>query len=527
MACVLALAGCMRPTEGPGTVPSGATRRFEAPAGLEADYRTLPPKGAATQGSAAGVAEAALLSAAEQAQRALVGDPRLLALCSWVADNVERTGGTPPHAAVDLAARHLGLFEPVPHLIVLGLPMEADLGARVQSEAGPMLQQLAYTHYGVLERPRDGGRLVVVALSWRWFEADPVPSRSKVGEAVTLRGKLADGYRTPELALTGPDGRSSRRPLGEGPRFATKVPFGSPGAYRVELLAQGPLGSTVVANFPVYVGVEPPREVRVTEAPLASLQDAPARLLELINRDRAQLGLAALALDAELGEVAARHSRDMLEHGFVGHTSPNTGSAAERVQAAGIRTGTVLENIGRGYSLEEVHDGLMASPGHRDNVLSPRVTHVGVGLVRDGDADHPALLVTQVFIRRASPIDLDDGARELLDALNQARKARGRPVLSTDSALGELATTGARRYFAEPQLAQQSLVQELNRQLGKQRLPYEQLATVMVVVDGLDQAASLEAALESRATHVGIGLAQGNRPDGVDHAIAVILLLAR
>jgi uncharacterized protein YkwD len=511
---------------GGGATTSATTRRFAAPAGLESDYRTLPPQGAAVSGPGSEAIVPGLERAAAATGRSLHGDPRLSALCAWVAAQVDSTGSTPPHAAVDLAAHHLGLFEPVPHLIVLGLPLDADLGERVQAEAAPMLKQLEYTHYGALAQERDGGRLVVVALSWRWFEADPVPSRSKIGDSITLRGKLNAGYRAPELAVTAPDGRSSRRTLGDGPRFQVKVPFGSSGTYRIELLAQGALGSTVVANFPVYVGVEPPREVSVTESALADLDDAPARFLQLINQERATLGLSALALDAEASEVASAHCRDMRDHGFVGHTSPTTGSAAQRVSAAGIRTGTVLENIGRGYGLEEVHQGLMSSPGHRDNVLSPRVTHVGVGLVQEGEADHPSFLVTQVFIRRASPIDLDAAPGELLEALNRERKARGQATLSRDATLDDAAAAGARRYFAEPKQAQQSLVQDVNDKLGKLRLPYKKLATVMVVVDGLDQAASVAAAAEAKASHVGIGIAQGTRPDGIENAIAVIMLLA-
>ena len=70
----------------------------------------------------------------------------------------------------------------------------------------------------------------------------------------------------------------------------------------------------------------------------------------------------------------------MAEHDFVGHVSPRTGTALDRVRAAGLQPELILENVGRAYSAQEAESGFMASPGHRANVLEAKARKIGVGV---------------------------------------------------------------------------------------------------------------------------------------------------
>src|SRR5690606_25050305 len=133
-------------------------------------------------------------------------------------------------------------------------------------------------------------------------------------------------------------------------------------------------------------------------------------LLAMLNTTRSEAGLRPLTEHAGLAEVALSHSEDMVAHDFIGHTSPSTGSAADRVRAASLSSGLVLENIGRGYGAQEIHRGLMESPGHRANLVNPDVTHVGVGVVAQQEGGRNAFIVTQVFVRMAERVDLSGGA---------------------------------------------------------------------------------------------------------------------
>ena len=130
----------------------------------------------------------------------------------------------------------------------------------------------------------------------------------------------------------------------------------------------------------------------VTDAPPAP--DLEAAMLRLINQARANEGLAPLAPDAELTEVARQHSADMLSRGYFAHTAPDGRSPFDRIDAAGMRYRTAGENLALAPTLEIAHRGLMNSPGHRANILRPEFGRVGIGIL---DAGVRGLMVTQNF----------------------------------------------------------------------------------------------------------------------------------
>ncbi|MDQ1488811.1 MAG: hypothetical protein QOD57_1809 [Actinomycetota bacterium] len=124
--------------------------------------------------------------------------------------------------------------------------------------------------------------------------------------------------------------------------------------------------------------------------------DPPARIVDLINRDRAAAGLAPLRGDAGVRGVADRWSRQMALAGGLQHNHGYLCRAAlERFGAAGVG-----ENVAVGSSLEEIHRHLMQSAPHRANVLDPGYQLVGVGAVRTPGG---LLYVTEDFLRRESP----------------------------------------------------------------------------------------------------------------------------
>ena len=122
-------------------------------------------------------------------------------------------------------------------------------------------------------------------------------------------------------------------------------------------------------------------------------------LLQLINTDRAKNGLSALTLDSSLSAAALSHSLDMQANGFFSHTSPTYGSFQARLAASGIRTLCAGENIARYATLEKAHAALMASEGHRANILGANYTHVGLGIVYD--SSQGAYIITEWFARLA------------------------------------------------------------------------------------------------------------------------------
>src|SRR5690606_14238861 len=111
---------------------------------------------------------------------------------------------------------------------------------------------------------------------------------------------------------------------------------------------------------------------------------------------------------------------------------PTTGSAADRVRAGGVRSSIVLENVARAYGISEAQQGLMNSPGHRANLLSREVTHVGVGIVLgDEVAGRRELFVTQLFTRVGAAVDLAQAHRKLVARIGSVRAVEEDPALGS------------------------------------------------------------------------------------------------
>jgi len=121
---------------------------------------------------------------------------------------------------------------------------------------------------------------------------------------------------------------------------------------------------------------------------------AEEQMLALLNADRAHAGLAPLQLDPALRDVARAHSEEMFELGYFSHVSPVHGDPAQRLAAAGIQYLVAGENLAYAPSVAAAHEGLMASPPHRANILNPSFTRVGIGVIR---SPNRGIMVTQDF----------------------------------------------------------------------------------------------------------------------------------
>lgn len=122
---------------------------------------------------------------------------------------------------------------------------------------------------------------------------------------------------------------------------------------------------------------------------------AEARMLQLVNRDRAANGVGPLSLDPSLSAIARAHSADMVQNGFFSHNSPTTGGPEERLNRSGVSWRAYAENVSYNSSVDASQASLMKSPAHRQNLLNPTYDTIGIGIVRGSNA----LFVTQVFIK--------------------------------------------------------------------------------------------------------------------------------
>ena len=102
-------------------------------------------------------------------------------------------------------------------------------------------------------------------------------------------------------------------------------------------------------------------------------------LVNLINGARAEAGLPQLAVNAALTAAAQGHSIDMACHGLISHTGSDGSSPSQRISAAGYFASFASEIIyGSGYP-QTAFDWWMNDQIHRNEILNPYVTELGVG----------------------------------------------------------------------------------------------------------------------------------------------------
>lgn len=266
---------------------------------------------------------------------------------------------------------------------------------------------LAATHWGFGGAPtrRERFRTVWVALiTVRSVALEPIPRAVEPGQSVHLRGQLLGPHlRRPRLIVQSPSG-VMREVAAGGDGGGLSLSSGAlreAGEHVLEILADGAFGPEVVALFGVWVGAAPAtvwarRHAGPTGA--VSAIEAEHQLLDLTNAERRRMNLAPLVADSRLQAMARAHAADMAESNFFGHSAPHRGSFEERFRGTGWRAMRAAENLSRSESIAEAHAGLLASPAHRANILSPGFTHVGIGVAtRRGQLGRTEYLITQVF----------------------------------------------------------------------------------------------------------------------------------
>jgi uncharacterized protein YkwD len=128
-----------------------------------------------------------------------------------------------------------------------------------------------------------------------------------------------------------------------------------------------------------------------------------ARLLELVNQARSAprscgarhyAAAPPLELSDDLSAAALEHSQTMARTGEFDHVDDAGQSPSDRVRHTRYRARLVGENIAAGMgTAEEALQGWLASPGHCENLMESRFTHLGAAVATNLDRD-PAVYWT-------------------------------------------------------------------------------------------------------------------------------------
>ena len=204
--------------------------------------------------------------------------------------------------------------------------------------------------------------LFIVAVAILAIEALPLGSDVKAAVEASRTGRVVNA----EIVAFQPQIESFTGQLGGSPLLVTRV--GEDQTERLDL----------------------PDGIDLAPDPVAERQ-----LFDLVNEERTQRGLDALVWDERLVPVARAHSQEMFTLKYFSHESPTSGSPFDRLKAAGVMYSRGGENLAYAQSVAVAHQALMGSPGHRENILRPEFTRIGIGLISGGAYGR---MVTQLFL---------------------------------------------------------------------------------------------------------------------------------
>jgi len=129
----------------------------------------------------------------------------------------------------------------------------------------------------------------------------------------------------------------------------------------------------------------------------------PDELLVMTNEKRQETGLSPLTMDSSLAEAASRKADDMFSKNYWAHIAPDGTTPWYFIRSSGYEYVYAGENLARGYTTStDVINAWMASPSHRENILSPNYKEIGFS-IKDGTltGDDTVLVVEEFGSRTA------------------------------------------------------------------------------------------------------------------------------
>jgi uncharacterized protein YkwD len=279
----------------------------------------------------------------------------------------------------------MGITDNSFRVLLINVFRAEDVQAKLNENLYKDLEGERYTHFGVgavrlLWPPTIVATIFLVR---KTIVMNPFPRSVMPGEELILQGRVTAEGEDLKLIIQNDVGTIDRDlPLMLNNMFSQRILLDRPGKHTFELTLDTDRGPDVAALFTVNVEgtkgeAAPPILERVEVNSIAEARD---RLLHLINAERAKRKLIAVTMDEKLNTVAQAYAREMMETGEIAHVSIKTGDCLDRAVAAGLKVKRITENIAANQTLEQVHESLMLSPAHSENILDTQVTWAGLGV---------------------------------------------------------------------------------------------------------------------------------------------------
>lgn len=124
----------------------------------------------------------------------------------------------------------------------------------------------------------------------------------------------------------------------------------------------------------------------------------PDKVVTLTNVERAKAGVGQLQVSNLLTEAASEKARDMFTDQYWAHYSPSGKTPWDFMKNVGYRYTIAGENLARDFlEPEDMVNAWMNSPSHRENIVNPRYSEIGIAVVDGVLNGVETTLVVQMF----------------------------------------------------------------------------------------------------------------------------------
>lgn len=124
----------------------------------------------------------------------------------------------------------------------------------------------------------------------------------------------------------------------------------------------------------------------------------PQQVVEQTNAQRAMDGLPPLSLNQQLTEAAAGKANHMFANNYWAHVAPDGTTPWVFIKNAGYRYSVAGENLARDFGdTGSMIGAWMNSPTHRENIMNPKYSQIGVAVVDGVLEGSETTLVVQMF----------------------------------------------------------------------------------------------------------------------------------
>lgn len=171
----------------------------------------------------------------------------------------------------------------------------------------------------------------------------------------------------------------------------------------------------------------------------------PDEIIRLTNEKRVENGLSPLTYNATLAQAALAKGNNMLAKNYWAHVAPDGTQPWAFFLAAGYQYKYAGENLARDFNdSSSTVDAWMASPSHRENMLSPNYKEIGVAVVNGNLTGSDTTLVVQFFGTKLAdtlPVQPVAAAEKIVppspSPVSATNLAQGSPAPKVEASVGQ------------------------------------------------------------------------------------------